>query len=355
MFWNVHEKYGEEDKKAMESVGSVTKDEEEDDEYSNSSSLGGGNRWLKKGRKTRNNSQGIKPRTTSRFKGVVQQQNGHWGAQIYANHQRIWLGTFKSEKEAASAYDSAGIKLRTVGDSYRNFPWTEFTVQEPFFQSLYSQEEVLSMIKDGSYKTKYADFVRTTLAQTQLHTGRLRGSDQETGDVDQEVFQKELTPSDVGKLNRLVIPRKHAIKYFPRVEESTEDGAGVGGGGGEEAGLGTALTFQDRSIRSMYWCFRYCYWKSSQSFVFTKGWSRFVKEKKLKSKDTVSFYRRELRGVDDNERRTLWMIDVNHSNQGETESAAAAADLNRFNKVNEEEVEASSKRKYVRLFGVVIS
>ncbi|KAL6532754.1 hypothetical protein OROGR_013714 [Orobanche gracilis] len=43
----------------------------------------------------------------SKFKGVVIQPNGHWGAQIYAKDQRIWLGTFKSEKEAAAAYDSA--------------------------------------------------------------------------------------------------------------------------------------------------------------------------------------------------------------------------------------------------------
>jgi RAV-like factor len=38
------------------------------------------------------------------------------------------------------------------------------------------------------------------------------------------------------------------------------------------------------------WKFRYCYWRSSQSFVFTKGWNRFVKEKKLKEKDIIIFY-----------------------------------------------------------------
>ncbi|CAN0899732.1 AP2/ERF and B3 domain-containing transcription factor At1g51120 [Linum grandiflorum] len=39
------------------------------------------------------------------------------------------------------------------------------------------------------------------------------------------------------------------------------------------------------------WRFRYCYWRSSQSFVFTRGWNRFVKDKKLKEKDIVTFYR----------------------------------------------------------------
>ena len=29
------------------------------------------------------------------------------------------------------------------------------------------------------------------------------------------LFEKPLTPSDVGKLNRLVIPKQHAERYFP--------------------------------------------------------------------------------------------------------------------------------------------
>ncbi|PWA88975.1 AP2/B3 transcription factor family protein [Artemisia annua] len=31
------------------------------------------------------------------------------------------------------------------------------------------------------------------------------------------LFEKELTPSDVGKLNRLVKPKKYAVRYFPTV------------------------------------------------------------------------------------------------------------------------------------------
>ncbi|KAE8708216.1 Detected protein of unknown function [Hibiscus syriacus] len=39
------------------------------------------------------------------------------------------------------------------------------------------------------------------------------------------------------------------------------------------------------------WRFRYSYWSSSQSYVMTKGWSRFVKDKKLDAGDIVSFQR----------------------------------------------------------------
>ncbi|KAK9947361.1 hypothetical protein M0R45_002990 [Rubus argutus] len=48
------------------------------------------------------------------------------------------------------------------------------------------------------------------------------------------------------------------------------------------------LVFYDENMRP--WKFRYCYWKSSQSFVFTRGWNRFVKERLLKANDTVRFY-----------------------------------------------------------------
>ncbi|KAK4396560.1 B3 domain-containing protein [Sesamum angolense] len=91
------------------------------------------------------------------------------------------------------------------------------------------------------------------------------------------LFEKPLTPSDVGKLNRLVIPKQHAEKYFP-----LNNGADSG-----ENGL--LLTFEDELGKS--WRFRYSYWNSSQSYVLTKGWSRFVKEKRLDAGDIVVFSR----------------------------------------------------------------
>ncbi|KAF8399984.1 hypothetical protein HHK36_015857 [Tetracentron sinense] len=239
-----------------------------------------------------------------KFKGVVLQQNGHWGAQIYANHQRIWLGTFRSAMEAAMAYDSAAIKLRS-GDSQRNFPWTSLTIQEPNFQDLHTSEAVLNMIKDGSYQSKFKDFLRTQSLRVESGVGfnLVMGRVDEGGCLRQQLFQKELTPSDVGKLNRLVIPKKYAIKYFPQVSEFSspedEDAGGVDD---------VQLDFFD-GRRS--WKFRYCYWKSSQSFVFTRGWNRFVKEKKLKAKDVITFYRCECRECFKKER--TFRIDVGYS------------------------------------------
>ncbi|KAE8708631.1 B3 domain-containing protein [Hibiscus syriacus] len=91
----------------------------------------------------------------------------------------------------------------------------------------------------------------------------------------EHMFDKVVTPSDVGKLNRLVIPKQHAEKYFSLDSSSNEKGL--------------LLNFEDRNGKP--WRFRYCYWSSSQSYVMTKGWSRFVKDKKLDAGDIVSFQR----------------------------------------------------------------
>lgn len=91
----------------------------------------------------------------------------------------------------------------------------------------------------------------------------------------EHMFDKVVTPSDVGKLNRLVIPKQHAERYFPLDSTATEKGL--------------LLNFEDRQGKT--WRFRYSYWNSSQSYVITKGWSRFVKEKRLDAGDIVSFQR----------------------------------------------------------------
>ncbi|KAL2524848.1 B3 domain-containing transcription factor NGA1 [Abeliophyllum distichum] len=66
----------------------------------------------------------------------------------------------------------------------------------------------------------------------------------------EHMFDKVVTPSDVGKLNRLVIPKQYAEKYFP-LDSSTNE-------------KGLLLNFEDRNGKP--WRFRYSYWNSSQSY-----------------------------------------------------------------------------------------
>ncbi|GAU16127.1 hypothetical protein TSUD_339980 [Trifolium subterraneum] len=70
------------------------------------------------------------------------------------------------------------------------------------------------------------------------------------------MFEKPLTPSDVGKLNRLVIPKQHAERYFPLDSEEVK---------------GLLLSFEDES-----------------------GWSRYVKDKRLDAGDVVLFQRHRI-------------------------------------------------------------
>ncbi|CAI9118913.1 OLC1v1020540C1 [Oldenlandia corymbosa var. corymbosa] len=208
----------------------------------------------------------------TRFKGVVFQPSGHWDAQIYYAYERIWLGTFKSHVEAAMAYDSAAIKLHGE-NSQRNFLWTSITIQEPVFQSHFSTSQMLAMIKDGLVSSK-------------------------------KLFLKKLTLSDVGQLNRLVIPKRCAMRHFPQISKSLIEK--------EHNGMvdDVELEFLDGSMRS--WKFRYCYWKSSQSFVFSRRWNKFVRYKGLRGNDMVIFSQGEYKDAYSNEMHSIFMIDASY-------------------------------------------
>ncbi|XP_010463358.1 PREDICTED: AP2/ERF and B3 domain-containing transcription factor At1g50680-like [Camelina sativa] len=238
-----------------------------------------------------------------KYKGVVQLQNGHWGVQIYTDQKRIWLGTFKSAVEAAMAYDSASIKLgRYDVNSYRNFPRSDVTTHEPEFQDRFTTESLLNMIREGSYQQKFRDFLRSRSKIVGGSKQVVRGEESNKGFSRTELYQKELTPSDVGKLNRLVIPKRYAVNYMPSIRPKEKEEGEI-----EE---GVEIVCYDSELRQ--WKFRYCYWKSSQSFVITSGWKSFVRKKKLKEKDVISFYTCDVKTLEGQIKHSL-MIDVHYS------------------------------------------
>ncbi|OVA05032.1 AP2/ERF domain [Macleaya cordata] len=221
---------------------------------------------------------------SSQYKGVVPQPNGRWGAQIYEKHQRVWLGTFNEEEEAAKAYDIAAQRFRGR-DAITNFKplldTNEDDIELAFLNS-HSKAEIVDMLRKHTYNDELDQSKRSfgdgTCYGKASRGGVYMGLSTVSGRVmeaREQLFEKAVTPSDVGKLNRLVIPKQHAEKHFP-LQIGTNS-------------KGVLLNFEDKGGK--VWRFRYSYWNSSQSYVLTKGWSRFVKEKGLKAGDVVSFMR----------------------------------------------------------------
>jgi RAV-like factor len=247
---------------------------------------------------------------SSQYKGVIPQPNGSWGAQISEKHQRVRLGKFNRELDATKAYDGEVLKFRGR-DAMTDLGPVGDGDQEARFIRERSTEEIIDMDRKHTYdedfdhhckaiKTTAARSAAMNNAQEPLWTegpdlrdhvcrrmrravdGNENPSSSSSFSVSvmaclpgEHLFDKAVTPSDVGKLNRLVIPKQHAEKYFPLDINSSEKGL--------------LLDFEDNTGK--VWRFRYSYWNSSQSYVLTKGWSRFVKDKKLEAGVIVSFQR----------------------------------------------------------------
>ncbi|XP_021666223.2 AP2/ERF and B3 domain-containing transcription factor At1g51120-like [Hevea brasiliensis] len=185
--------------------------------------------------------------SSPKFRGVISLRSGKWGAQIAFKYKAYWLGTHDMEEEAAMAYDRAVIKLQR-SDAPFNFPMTNYTVQETKFQRRYSNEDILYMIKDKTYLSKFTNYLAN---QSLLRKYAASNLANQQGISYQMLFRKELTQTDVVRMKGFHIPKDYAMEYFPPL-------AGVNSSGGYENGnKSIELTFFDRHCHP--WTFRYSY------------------------------------------------------------------------------------------------
>ncbi|ESQ30404.1 hypothetical protein EUTSA_v10012266mg [Eutrema salsugineum] len=102
-----------------------------------------------------------------------------------------------------------------------------------------------------------------------------------------------------------MIPNTYAVKHLPYISIDQNDREE-----GEIAEDVEEVVVYDKAMTQ--WKFKYCYLRSSQSFVFTRGWNGFVKEKNLKENDVILFYEcddvKTLQG-----QSKILMIDVQYS------------------------------------------
>ncbi|XP_061359234.1 B3 domain-containing transcription factor NGA1-like isoform X2 [Gastrolobium bilobum] len=169
----------------------------------------------------------------------------------------------EEEEEEITREESSRLHQQDAASNFINHRKQQLEFMDLTVLGSNKEEEEAGNLQQGGVHHPHATSSSTTSCCNELPVEK------------EHMFDKVVTPSDVGKLNRLVIPKQHAEKYFP-LDSSSND-------------KGLLLNFEDRNGKM--WRFRYSYWNSSQSYVMTKGWSRFVKEKKLDAGDVVSFQR----------------------------------------------------------------
>ncbi|XP_043687031.1 putative B3 domain-containing protein Os10g0537100 [Telopea speciosissima] len=220
--------------------------------------------------------------SSAAYKRLVPQHTSLWGAQFYENnpvHHPHWLRTTSLETDQNKEAATTNIAVAAAAEMFRAPHGT---------LNFHSYQEDTNTYDDEDPPDEPIVEERDNIeaGYRDDHHQQQQEQEQEQEQEREHMFEKPLTPSDVGKLNRLVIPKQHAERYFP---------LGGGGGGGESGGeKGLLLSFEDESGKA--WRFRYSYWNSSQSYVLTKGWSRFVKEKRLDAGDVVLFERHRVNG-----------------------------------------------------------
>lgn len=222
---------------------------------------------------------------SSSSQGVVALPNGNWAAHVYVSNNWILLGIFGTEKEAVIAYENTTLNI-----------WMECCKR--YLQGINNGEHEPLTLQQAS--------IDSTHSSSSVNIPQVNG---EQKCIRTQLFGKVLTRTDIGKADKLVIPKIFA-GCFPSISDGDESSL-------EERPVNDVeIGFYDQSMT--LWKFRYCYWRKSKNYSLSRGWRKFVEEKGLSSKDEVIFFKCErVEGTSIVD--THYMIDVEYANKVQVE------------------------------------
>ncbi|TKY44763.1 AP2/ERF and B3 domain-containing transcription factor RAV1 [Spatholobus suberectus] len=126
----------------------------------------------------------------------------------------LWLNTINEEDEASRAYDIVIQRFynRNAITNFKPLVGADNDAKCKLL-NLHSKSEIVNMF----YNPPYDDELQQSKCDRRCHpndeTNTLASGSTCDAKAYEQLFEKMVTPSDVGKLNQLMIPKQHAKKH----------------------------------------------------------------------------------------------------------------------------------------------